>query len=153
MAAATALTACGGDSEPSKAPRIPAAVADRLAGLSDETAAALEAGDDCAAQEAADELESEALKAEAQIPSELRGQVREGVQRLTASISCEPEPVIVTETVPEETTTEEETDCPEDFADDHPGKGHDKDEGKDKHDDRCDKGGRRDESGDEEDGG
>ena len=110
---ATVVAACGGDSEtPAKAPRIPAAIADRLASLSDETAAALEVGDDCAAQETADELESEALEAESEIPQELRRQVREGVQQLTASISCEPVPVI--ETVPEETTTTEEPACPED---------------------------------------
>jgi hypothetical protein len=136
VVAASTLAACGGDDEAAKAPRIPAAVAERLAVLSDETAAALEAGDDCAAQESADELEREALEADAQIPAELRGQVREGVQRLTASISCEPEPVIVTETVPEETTPEETTteeDCPEEFfEDDHPGRGHDDEKGKGK---------------------
>jgi hypothetical protein len=107
-----ALAACGEDTdnEP-KAPRIPAGVADHLAGLSDETAAALEAGDDCAAQEAADELEREALKAEDEIPPELRSQVRTGVQQLTAAITCEP--VTVIETVPEETTTEEDDSfCP-----------------------------------------
>ena len=101
---ATTLLACGGDSETAdKAPRIPAGVAERLALLSDETAAALEAGDECSAQEIADELESEALKAEAQIPAELRGQVREGVQRLSAPISCEPVVETVTETSPEDT--------------------------------------------------
>jgi hypothetical protein len=155
--AATVMAACGSDPEPAKAPRLPAAVADRLAGLSDETAAALEVGDDCAAQEAADELERESLEAEARIPTELRGELREAVQRLTAEISCEPEPVVITETVPEETTTEEEVDCPEDekgrgrdeprgpgregpFGEDDPGRGHDreKEEGGDKEDDPCD---------------
>jgi hypothetical protein len=50
------------------------------------------------------------------------------VQRLTASISCEPEPVIVTETVPEKPSPEER--CPEEFfEDDHPGRGHDEEGG------------------------
>ena len=107
------LAACGGDEEtPPKAPKIPAAVADRLANLSDDTAEALEVGDDCAAQETADELEREMLESEGEIPSELRRQVREGVQQLTASITCEPEPVTVIETVPEETTAEKPN-CPE----------------------------------------
>jgi len=106
---AAVLTSCGGDSatEP-KAPRIPAAVAERLAGLSDETAAALEVGDGCAAREAAEELKREALKAESEIPAELRPEVTDGVQQLTTAIECEPAPVV--ETVPE--TTTDESFCP-----------------------------------------
>jgi hypothetical protein len=113
--AATVLAACGGDGGTEKAPRIPAAVAERLAGLSDEAAAALEAGDECAAQEAADELEREALKAQGQIPANLLPEVQDGVQQLAAGISCEPEPIVI-ETVPEETTTEEKKPPEEDPA-------------------------------------
>src|SRR5262245_60688395 len=108
---ATVVAACGDSETPAKAPRIPAGIAERLASLSDETAAELEAGDDCAAQETADELERKALEAEREIPEELRGELREGGQQLTASISCEP--VTVIETVPEETTTGK-PECPDD---------------------------------------
>ena len=155
---AVSLAACGGDDEdPPKSPRIPAAVADRLADLSDDTAEALELGDDCAAQETADELESEMLEAEDEIPPELRRQVREGVQQLTASITCEPEPpVTVIETVPEEST--EEPSCPEDEKDEK-GKDEDSDDeqlppGVEKKDDKghkedpCDEHGDDDEEGD-----
>lgn len=115
---AIAVAACGGDAgSDEEPPQIPTAVAERLAALSDETADELEAGDDCAAQETADELERAALESEPQIPAELRGQLREGIQRLTAGISCVPEPVVI-ETVPEETTTEDQAEelprCPED---------------------------------------
>jgi hypothetical protein len=159
LLAALTLAACGDDSgSDPKAPRIPAAIAERLAALSDETAAAIELGDDCAAQEAADELEREALKAESQIPAELRGEVREGVQRLTASISCEPEPVTVIETVPEETTTEEkeESPCPpgQEKQEEH-GKGEDDGKGKDKGEDKsgCKDAGRGEGNGEGEDSG
>jgi hypothetical protein len=130
---AAVLASCGGDSPSDpKAPRIPAAVAERLAGLSDDTAEALEVGDDCAAQEVADQLERETLKAESQIPAELRSEVTRGVRQLTAAIECVPEPVI--KTVPEETTTEELPPCPpgqEKKEDDHGDHGDEGGHGKD----------------------
>jgi outer membrane biosynthesis protein TonB len=97
----TAIAGCGDDSDSQEPdPQIPAAVAGRLAELSDEAADELAAGDGCAAQETVDELEHQVELSRAQVPQELRAELEGGVQKLAAKIECVPEPVIE-EPVPE----------------------------------------------------
>jgi outer membrane biosynthesis protein TonB len=96
-----AIAGCGDDSDSQEPdPQIPAAVAGRLAELSDEAADELAAGDGCAAQETVDELEHQVELSRAQVPQELRAELEGGVQKLAAKIECVPEPVIE-EPVPE----------------------------------------------------
>jgi hypothetical protein len=96
VAASVALAGCGDDSEPEpeQPARIPASVAERLASLSEETAAALERDDTCDAEVAADELARTAEEVESRVPAQLRPEVRAGVEQLTSRIDCVPPPSV-----------------------------------------------------------
>jgi hypothetical protein len=98
VAAMGTLGGCGSDGEESASGGIPSGTADRLAEMSDEIAAALEAGDVCGAAARADDLR--AAVSEAEISAELRSEVEAGADQLVNGVNCDSEP--------EATTTEEE---------------------------------------------
>jgi hypothetical protein len=108
IAASLALAGCGDEppAESERPARIPAGAAERLASLSDETAAALEAGDPCGAELAAQELARTAEEVEPRIPVQLRPEVRAGVEQLASLIECVPP------AVGEEQPPEPEDGCP-----------------------------------------
>jgi hypothetical protein len=94
-----ALGGCGSDGEETAAAAggIPSGTADRLAEMSDEIAAALEAGDVCGAAQKADDLQ--AAVSEAEIPAELRPEVEAGAAQLVNVVNCDSE---------QDTTTKED---------------------------------------------
>jgi hypothetical protein len=93
LAAATAIAGCGGDSESSDPGlQIPAAVAGRLAELSDRTADQLDAGEDCHAEATVEQLRQEAEDAQLEVPDALRPEVQAGIEKLASGIDCAPAP-------------------------------------------------------------
>ncbi len=101
VAATAALGGCRSDGEDTAAAAgISSETADRLAEMSDEIAAALEAGDVCGAAERADDLR--AAVSEADIPTELRPEVEAGADQLVNVVNCDSEQ--------DTTTTEDEGD-------------------------------------------
>jgi hypothetical protein len=95
LGAVLALTACGGSDQISaETPRLPRALANELADLSEQVAAALDAGDVCGAAGLADELESavETAVAEGDVPPELRPELEAAAVELQNGINCPPEP-------------------------------------------------------------
>jgi hypothetical protein len=99
VAATATLGGCGSDGEDTAdaAGGIPSGTADRLAEMSDEIAAAIEAGDVCGAAARADDLR--AAVSEAEIPDELRSEVEAGADQLVNGVNCDSG---------EDTTTEDE---------------------------------------------
>lgn len=94
LAAAVALLATAGcdsgaEEKTAEAPRIPADSAARLAGMSDQIAAELEAGDVCGAAEQADEL-SDAVE-RARLPERFR-EVEAVATTLVDRVNCPPPP-------------------------------------------------------------
>jgi hypothetical protein len=122
---ATALVAvlvvggCGEQRAAPPPPRLPAALASRLAARSDEVARLLERNDGCAALAAAKELQRETIAAinAGRVPTPLQEPLQGAANDLTARISCVLPP-------PQE---------PDKGKQDEHGNGHGKDHGKGKH--------------------
>ena len=127
--AVAALVGCGGGDEAAapEEPRLPPAVAERLAQRSEDVAAALADGDTCLARDRAAALRDEARRAiEAQeVPSELRGELERTASELAAEIECAPPPPPVDDQA-EDDEEGEEKEKPKKEKDDK-GKGKDKD--------------------------
>lgn len=93
-----ALAACGGGDSASDetataaAPTLPRALAEELALASDEVADLIEAGDGCAASEAAADLRERTLAAveSGEVPAELEDPLVTAVEALATEIACEP---------------------------------------------------------------
>jgi hypothetical protein len=91
-ASALLVAGCGGGAQPQAAgPRVPHALAYRLAAESDAVAAALERGDSCAAQTAAGRLRSDLTASIARVPSAWQEPLSSRVNALTAELpACTP---------------------------------------------------------------
>lgn len=131
------VAACGGE-EPPPAPKLPAALAERLAARSDAVAERLERGDPCAAHAEAEALHAAAIAAvnAQQIPQRFHEELLGSVAALVESIECVPPPpppaddeVATTETEIEE---EDEREDEDDGRDEEKGKDKGKKKGKDK---------------------
>ena len=95
LIAVAALAACGGEEAAApEEPRLPRAVAERLAQRSEAVATALAEGDACRADERAAALRDEARRAvEAEeVPPELRAELERTARELEAQIECAPAP-------------------------------------------------------------
>lgn len=133
IALAGTLAACGGDGGEAEA-QLPAALASRLAAGADLVAVATDAGDPCAAAEAATGLQRDAIAAvnAGKVPAELQEELLAGINRVASSVACVPPPApppVVT-TVPDDERSGED--------DEDRGQGKRKGRGKgkqDKHDD------------------
>jgi hypothetical protein len=98
LAMVFALAACGGgddasdETTPAAAPTLPRALAEELAGASDDVAERLEEGDDCAASDRAVELRDQTLAAveSGDVPAELEDPLVSAVEDLASRITCEP---------------------------------------------------------------
>jgi hypothetical protein len=89
-----ALTSCGGSSQsPASEPQLPSAIANDLAGKSDQIADALEGGDECSAAQLADELKSavDAAIAGGQIPPAFQNELERVAIELQNNLSCHEE--------------------------------------------------------------
>jgi hypothetical protein len=138
LAAIVAIAGCGDSGSSSQSPQIPAAIAGRLAALSDRTADDLDAGDDCGAAASVAQLKQEAEDAQPEVPDALRPELQAGVEQLASQIECVPEPAPLPEPtpkpekVPKPEPKPEETGCSpgHDKTDEHGHgeKGHGKDE-------------------------
>ena len=154
LAAVFAIAGCGDSGSSSGSPQIPAAIAGRLAELSDRTADDLDAGDDCGAAATVKQLKQEAEDAQPEVPEALRPELQAGVEQLASQIDCVPEPAPLPEPAPKPEKNPKpepkETDCPPgaEKKDEH---GHDeKGHGKDEHghdEPKCDPGGGSGEEG------
>jgi len=111
LAALVAMSGCGGSSDDTNAPRIPAAISGHLASLSDEAADSLAAGDDCTAEATIGELKQQAGDAGAEIPEQLWHELNAGIERLSSQVACEPAPVVPTEPEPKP-KPKDELKCP-----------------------------------------
>jgi hypothetical protein len=90
-----AATGCGGSHRAAPPrPTIPAALAQKLATLSDTVAAKLDAGDTCGANAAATELEKQSMAAidRGEIPAPLRPPLLSAAGDLVAGSPCQPHP-------------------------------------------------------------
>jgi len=99
LAAALLLAAAAcGSSEPERAapkpPRLPHALAEAWAGDADAVAAALAAGDGCAARDRAEALRQSVIASvnAGRVPSRLLEPLTSGVNDLASRLACEPPP-------------------------------------------------------------
>ena len=123
LACALLVSACGGE-ERAPAPKLPTALAERLAARSDSVAERLEGGDACAALEEAEALQAETIAAvnEGRIPQVFQEELLGSVTALVESIDCTPPPA----------PDQEDADEGEDGEDDERGRGKGKQKGKGK---------------------
>jgi hypothetical protein len=93
---ALVLASCGADEKQAAPPppRLPPALAERLAAQSEAVVSSLEAGDSCAAAERAGELENAVAAAirDGAVPAPLQGELRSVTRALALQITCEPPP-------------------------------------------------------------
>ncbi len=137
LAAILAIAGCGDSGSSSQSPQIPAAIAGRLAELSDRTADDLDVGDDCGAAATVEQLKQEAEATQPEVPEALRPEIQAGVEQLAAQIDCAPapEPAPLPEPVPKpeekpKPEPKQETDCSpghqkDEHGHDEKGHGHD----------------------------
>jgi hypothetical protein len=82
---------CGGSRPRASGPRVPHALAYRLAGESDALASALDRGDGCAAQAAAARLRTDLTASIAQVPTALQEPLSNRVNDIAAAVpACAP---------------------------------------------------------------
>ena len=89
--AALVLAGCGsGGRQAAEAPKLPAPLARTLAGLSDQVASRLDAGDSCGAAAAASDLQRRTIASVASVPSELQESLQSAVNDLSdrAQAAC-----------------------------------------------------------------
>ena len=89
--AALVLAGCGsGGRQAAEAPKLPAPLAGTLAGLSDQVASRLDAGDSCGAAAAASDLQRRTIAGVASVPSELQESLQSAVNDLAdrAQAAC-----------------------------------------------------------------
>ena len=89
--AALVLAGCGsGERHAAEAPKLPAPVARTLAGLSDQVAVRLDAGDSCGAAAAASDLQRRTIASVASVPAQLQETLQSAVNDLTdrAQAAC-----------------------------------------------------------------
>ena len=92
VSAALLAPACGGSEETAPTePRLPRALAERLAAKSDAVAAHLDAGDSCSAAEEAASLQETALAAieDGKVPRAFEAELEANVTELAGRIRCE----------------------------------------------------------------
>jgi hypothetical protein len=98
LLAAAALAGCGGGharhATPPPAPKLPRALADRLAARSDDVARKLDAGDSCGALTAARDLQQQTIGAinARQVPAALQEPLLGAANALVVRITCTPPP-------------------------------------------------------------
>jgi len=96
--AVAALAGCGGGhahrAAPPPQPKLPRALADRLAARSDDVARELDNGDDCGALAAAQDLQHQTIAAvnAKQVPAALQEPLLGAANALVVRISCTPPP-------------------------------------------------------------
>ena len=95
--AALVLAGCGSGGRRAEAPKLPAPLARILAGLSDQVAVRLDAGDSCGAATTAKDLQQRTIGSMASVPAELQESLQSAVNDLTdraqaACVAASPRP-------------------------------------------------------------
>jgi hypothetical protein len=105
-ALALSLAGCGGEQESPDTARLDPAVAERLAGRSEDVAAALDSGDGCGAVEQADALRAELR--EASVPTPVRREIERTLA--DAQLVCAPPPAPLPPPPPPPTDADDDDD-------------------------------------------